>query len=267
MDWLLFVAKKCVSALLYPLGLTLALWAVGIMLWIRNRGSRTGFVLILSGGTILLAASSPFVSNTLMKPLELKAGPYADPAALQQKGVHFIVVLGGDLRAGDLTPADRVAYSSLVRCMEALRLWKRLSGSKLILSGGSVSSKKMATAAGMALLAQDLGVPQQDIILETQSWDTADEAEFLKPVLGTRPFALVTSACHMARAMMIFERAGLHPIPAPADFQDQDTSWGYSALLPGVYSLLDSQRAIHEYLGIALMLLKDSVIGRSPQEN
>lgn len=266
MSWLLFLAKKCISALLYPLGLALVLWVAGLFLWIRKRESRGGFVLILCGGLILMAASSPLIADKLLASLELKAGPYADPAALQRTGVQFIVVLGGDLRAGDLTPADRIAYSSLVRCMEAVRLWKHLPGCKLVLSGGSLSADKMSTAEGMALLAQDLGVPPQAMILETESWDTADEAEFLKPLLGTHPFALVTSASHMMRSVMIFQRAGLSPIPAPADFEAKKKSTGYGGFLPKATALAIAHKAVHEYLGISLIYLKDFIRVRSPAD-
>lgn len=264
MSWILFLAKKILSVFLYPLGLSLSLWTVGMICWIRNRGSRASFVLMLCGGLILLAASSPLLSGKLVRSLELKAGPYADPGELQKKGVKFIVVLGGDLRAGDLTPADRAACSSLVRCMEGVRLLKRLPSAKLVLSGGTLSSQKMSSAQGMALVAQDLGVPREATILETESWDTADEAEFLKPVLGKNPFALVTSASHMWRSLIIFRRVGLYPIPAPADFESGTVGVEFDTLLPSPSSLVASQKAVHEYLGVCVVLLKDLMRGRSP---
>jgi uncharacterized SAM-binding protein YcdF (DUF218 family) len=163
-----------------------------------------------------------------------------------------------------LTPADRAACSSLVRCMEGVRLWKRLPAAKLVLSGGTLSSQKMSTAQGMALVAQDLGVPREATILETESWDTADEAEFLKPVLGKSPFALVTSASHMWRSLIIFRRVGLFPIPAPADFEARKLGVEFETLLPSTSSLVTSQKAVHEYLGVCLILFKDLVSGKSP---
>jgi uncharacterized SAM-binding protein YcdF (DUF218 family) len=267
MTWILFLAKKTIGAFLQPVGLSLALWIVGIILWIRGRGSKAGFVPVLCAGLVLLAASSPLLSAKLIKSLELKAGPYANAAELQKKGVQFIVVLGGDLRSGNLTPSDRVACSSLVRCMEGVRLWKSLPTSKLILSGGSTSSRKMSTAQGMALVAQDLGVPREAIVLETKSLDTAEEAELLNPVLGRSPFALVTSASHMWRSLIIFRRVGLNPVPAPADFEGQVPAIELGTLLPDASSILMSQKAVHEYLGVCLVLLKDLITGRSPADD
>ncbi|HMK33698.1 MAG TPA: ElyC/SanA/YdcF family protein [Desulfomonilaceae bacterium] len=266
MNWVFFSVKKAISVFLYPLGLSLVLWALGIIVWVRNRGSRTGFSLVLCGGLCLAIPSCPLVSDRLLRSLEVKAGPYSDPAELQKKGVKFIVVLGGDLRAGDLTPADRVGYTSLVRCMEGIRLWKRMPGSKLVLSGGSISSKKMSTADGMSIFAQDLGVPKDAIVLEGESWDTADEAEQLKPVLGRNAFALVTSAPHMWRALIIFRRAGLSPVPAPADFDTKVISFEYDKLYPSAASLAASQQAVHEYLGVCALLIKDLLTGKSPAD-
>jgi uncharacterized SAM-binding protein YcdF (DUF218 family) len=264
MNAILFVTKKIVSAFIQPVGLILLLWAIGIILWIRRGDSRAGFAPLLFGGLILLAAASPLLSGRLMRALELRAGPYADPAELQKKGVKFIVVLGGDVRTGNLTPADRIACSSLVRCLEAIRLWKGLPGAKLVLSGGSFTSHKMTTAEAMALFAQTQGVPREAIILETKSWDTGDEARLLKPVLGQEPFALVTSACHMWRSLIDFKRVGLRPISAPADFEARSLPISLDTLLPTAGSVMTAQKAAHEYLGVFAVFLKELMTGRSP---
>jgi uncharacterized SAM-binding protein YcdF (DUF218 family) len=38
----------------------------------------------------------------------------------------------------------------------------------------------------------------------------------VKQAIGDAPFLLVTSASHLPRAMIFFQR-GLHPLPAPAN--------------------------------------------------
>jgi len=136
-------------------------------------------------------------------------------------------------------------------------LWKAMPDSKLVLSGGTLSPRKIATGLGMALLARELGVPEDAIVLENQSWDTQDEARLLKPILGKNRFALVTSAYHMRRSVLIFKRMGLDPIPAPADFMTKGSfQLGVRAFLPCPTALELSQTAIHEYVGTLWFTIK-----------
>jgi len=257
MEWSLFVVKGVIGGMFSPVCVSLLLCGVGATLWALRPKRRVGFIMVLSGSMLLFAMSFPWTGAFFVRSLELKAGPYADPAELSRNGVKWIVVLGGDLRGGDLTPADRLANSSLVRVMEGIRLWRGIPGSKLVLSGGTYTSLKMPTGLGMALLAQELGVPQTAIVLETHSWDTEDEARLLKPVLGANQFALVTSAYHMRRSVLHFKRMGLDPIPAPADFMTKDFQPRVvGRLLPSAKALDLSEIAIHEFLGTLWLGIK-----------
>ncbi len=261
MDFILFTLKKIVSEFFYPLQIAGILWLVGIIIWLRKPRSKKGLALVAASGIWLLVMSSPLVSFTLMKPLENMAGAYADPADLARKGVEYIVVLGGDIRSGDLTPADRVANSSLVRVLEGVRLWKGVPGSHMVVSGGSVSAGEISSGEGMSILAQQLGVPKSAIVVEGRSLDTEAEARLLKPLLEKSRFALVTTACHMNRSLMHFRRVGLKPFPAPADFQVKKFRFGVRSLFPGVESLARSQAAVHEYVGTLYLILKQRGFG------
>ncbi|MGB6067617.1 MAG: ElyC/SanA/YdcF family protein [Desulfomonilaceae bacterium] len=256
MDLASFMAKNLIGRMLNPICGSLLLSLIGMIFWRLRPDRRTGLILVLSGALLLLAMSLPMTGDLLVHSLELKAGAYADPAELSRDGVRWIVVLGGDLRGGDLSPADRVACSSLVRVMEGVRLWKGLPKSKLVLSGGSVFPPKMSTGLGMALLAQEIGVPKNAIVVENQSRDTEDEARFLKPILEKDRFALVTSAYHMRRSVLHFKRMGLDPIPAPADFLTKDFQEGFGGLIPSPDALAMSQTAIHEYVGTQWLRIK-----------
>lgn len=75
--------------------------------------------------------------------------------------------------------------------------------------------------------------------------------------MGKQPFALVTSANHLPRAMRFFEAQGLHPIPAPAN-QLAITSplniW--DRVMPSAMFLGHSERAAYETLGSLWQQLK-----------
>jgi uncharacterized SAM-binding protein YcdF (DUF218 family) len=161
------------------------------------------------------------------------------------------------MRVGVLTPADAAASTSLIRVMEAIRLWKGMPEAGLVLSGGALA-KRPAVAQVMAAVTYELGIPRESVTLEAESLDTDDEARLLKPMLGKAPFAMVTSASHMPRAMMIFRRHGMNPISAPADFEaSSPQSWEPRMFVPAVSALLLSHKAFHEYMGIAVVTLKN----------
>ena len=69
----------------------------------------------------------------------------------------------------------------------------------MVLSGGDYQGIS-PVALNMQQVALDQGVARDRIILETASWDTTEQAKFLKDRLGQAPFYLVTSAGHMTRA-------------------------------------------------------------------
>ncbi|MCW9025865.1 MAG: YdcF family protein, partial [Thiovulaceae bacterium] len=99
-----------------------------------------------------------------------------------------------------------------------------------------------------ANLAIALGIPEKDIIINGLPKDTYEEAEFSKHIVKDKKFALVTSATHMPRAMMMFKSKGMNPISAPTYFKK---SGEYDFLqLPSTTSFERSRMAIHEYLGI-----------------
>ncbi len=77
-------------------------------------------------------------------------------------------------------------------------------------------SAMRATSASVLLT---LGLPADRLVLESQSRNTADSAARVVPLLGGRPFALVTSAGHLPRSMATFAKAGLRPVPVPADYR------------------------------------------------
>src|SRR5258708_37858102 len=125
-----------------------------------------------------------------------------------------IVVRGCALHAGAPSPA----LSRRVECGAALLA--RGVAPLLVLSGGGRSGRPEAEA--MAALAAALGVPPARMLLEPRSRDTIGNAFNSAALLGARGLAsvvLVSDAYHLARARILFRRAGLivtatdHPPP------------------------------------------------------
>jgi uncharacterized SAM-binding protein YcdF (DUF218 family) len=260
MDMFLFILKKVVARILFPIGLCLSLGILGVILWLARPRRRMGPALVVIAGLLLYAFSIPFVAVSLITPLEKIAGAYAQPSELERREIKWIVVLGGGQRNSILTPADQCDGDTTLRVLEGVRLWKGLPGARLVFSGGTLGDE-IPTAQAMAALASQLGVPRGSMELEAASWDTSDQARILSAKFGRAPFALVTSASHMFRSLLLFQAHGSRPTPAPCDFSalpGKGIGWFY--FIPQAKMLSISERAIYEYIGLLYFKFR-SILG------
>jgi len=194
-------------------------------------------------GILVLSYGVPF--DVALGRLESRYPPVLDVASLQD--VRWVVVLGGGQRWRPGIPVSSAPEpSSLYRITEGVRLHRGLPQSRLMFSGGP-PDQTMSTARAGAQLAEALGVDRANIVIEERPMSTAEEARLARVTLGNAPFLLVTSAIHMPRAMMLFEREGLHPIPAPTEHHNN----GRPGLLPSPVRLADANAVAHELLGMA----------------
>jgi uncharacterized SAM-binding protein YcdF (DUF218 family) len=252
----MFLVKKIVILFFSPLSLCLGILILGLCCLWSSRRRRLGQWLVTLGTLLLLLMSLPFIASRLLTPLEYRYPPLLNPETLSRGPAgstppKWIVVLGGSHVSDPRLPANsQISAAALERVVEGVRLQKAIPGSKLLLSGGTVFDP-VPEAEVMARIAGLLGVEPQDIMQETYSRDTADEAAVIAKIIGRGPCILVTSAAHMPRAMALFHKRGLKPIPAPTDYLVKETQApAPDRFFPGAGSLRQVQGAVHEYLGL-----------------
>jgi uncharacterized SAM-binding protein YcdF (DUF218 family) len=168
-----------------------------------------------------------------------------------ESAIKYVVVLGGGHTSDPELPLiSQIGRNSLVRLMEGIRIYRKYPWVKLILSGGRVFDP-VPEADTMARVAMEIGVPENDIILESKSKDTKDQAKIIKSIIGSEPFVLVTSASHMPRSMAMFRKLGMSPIPSPIGHRVRGGQ-GLSphSFFPGTGNLRKAELAVHEYLGL-----------------
>jgi len=62
---------------------------------------------------------------------------------------------------------------------------------------------------------------------------------------------LVTSASHMPRSMILFKKLGMHPIPAPTEYQVKGRrGTSPKRFYPTADGLMKAERAFYEYIGL-----------------
>ena len=80
--------------------------------------------------------------------------------------------------------------------------------------------------------------------------NTADEAIAVKKMSQETKIILVTSAFHMSRAQILFEKEGYEVAPYPVDFKSPTTdSLTFMDYLPNGQSLAKTEMGIRELMG------------------
>lgn len=245
--------SKILPAILEPFLLALLLLMAALV--VRKRRTIVIAVALL----LLLVPSLPAVSNFLLGTLEKQ---YPDRGIEALPAGDAIVVLGGTI-AG---PGGPHRASHLIdasdRLLTAYRLYRAGKAPLIVCSGGILpilgQTAERPEAEVMCSLIKEWGVPASAVLTESGSANTRENATRSFELLsarGVRRVLLVTSAIHMPRASATFRKVGFDVIPAPADFR---TGWKSNALdwLPSPSSLIDSERAVHEWIGLWIYRLR-----------
>jgi uncharacterized SAM-binding protein YcdF (DUF218 family) len=242
--------KQCAGAFAAPLAIAMLVAAVAAGFRLSGRRRIAGWLCVAAAAVVYLGAVGR-VGDALLGPLERQYPPLQDGAL---PAVSYVVVLGSGYE-----PRDGIAVTAaldedgLVRIVEAVRLVRHLGAVHLVVSGGAPPGQA-APALGYAELAREFGVDGASLALLSESLDTGAEARGVARLVRSSPFLLVTSAYHMPRAMRLMQRAGAHPIAAPAgQLVNQSARNGWRSWLPSSDGLGKSERALHEYLGLAVM--------------
>ena len=254
----MFLLKKILGPLLLPLSLCMGLFLAGlIFLWFTRR-QKIGKILVSAGVLLLVFFSYPPSGDILLRSLEYQYPPLKNLEPYSR--MKWVVVLGGGhISDPELPVSGQIGASTLARLVEGIRIYKQLPNCTLLLSGGAVYDPK-SNAEIMAQVALLLGAQKHDLLLESDSKDTKDQARIIHQLLGDDQFILVTSASHLPRAMALFEKKGMNPVPAPADYLVRK----YQEISPAIFfpraaQLKKMESVFYEYLGILWAKLRGQI--------
>lgn len=244
----MFIFKKIFSKFFFPLPIILCLLLLGLyLLWFTKKQKLGKIFISVSAFTLLILSYGP-IPDALLTPFESQYKTYSTENIKQP--IKYVVVLGAGHNSDPNLPiTSQLGSGSLFRLIEGIQIHRKISSSKLILTGGSLN-QPVATATVMAKLAIKLGVNKKNIITKTKPNDTKDEARMVKGTVESEPFILITSASHMPRAMALFRKLGMNPIPAPTEHNVQKTQGMDPGLFfPNSSNLHKAEKSVYEYLG------------------
>ncbi|MBO0937543.1 YdcF family protein [Fibrella sp. HMF5335] len=248
-----YFLSKTAGYFLTPAGLLLAALVSALAFkWYRRR-------LILSALCLYWLLGNSFLVDELARAWEISPTTALPPPNATNRVA--VVLTGGMVNASlPVSPARPMLAGQADRLGQVLYLYKTRQVSKILISGGSTSlfflgSETMHEGQQAMAFLHLAGVPVADLLWETRSRNTRENALFSAMVLRNRFHTdnciLVTSAFHMRRAEACFRKAGLHPLPFPAAFiQQPRSSAGFSDLfVPHEQTLAESLLLIRELFG------------------
>ncbi len=214
------------------------------VLWRRARKAIAATALVL-----FWLLSAGWLSAPLVAAVQRDA-QQAPPPRFGERNV--IVMLGGGTRYdrnGKLVPIQDV-WPRIAKTAQLYTQCKQQTPHcQVIVSGGNPQGHTASEAETYAPYLLQAHVAPADLVLEDTSLTTYENAEHVARILRSQHYdslMLVTSAYHMPRALLDFERFGLTP--------QQSSSGGRTVrcgLLPRRPNLAAANVALHELIGMA----------------
>lgn len=245
----LLALQKTLALLVLPAGLLWVLLVVASGLCFRNR-RRTPALLLLGFAFLYAAAGNLYVGTALMARLEV-AVPPVEMATVEPFDAVF--VLGGG-SSEDPQGRPQLGFAG-DRILMAARLWHAGKARWLVASGTGRDGLRGRRDCGEETrsLWRAMGVPDHAIlVVQEPCWITRDEIAAytrLQARYGWKRMALVSSASHLPRALVLARKAGLGVTPVGANWAAQPHVFDLRLLVPQAEGFMAVQMACWEVLG------------------
>jgi uncharacterized SAM-binding protein YcdF (DUF218 family) len=197
---------------------------------------------------IWLFSISP-VANTMLRWLE------SDYVIPQNPQGDVIILLGErvDSYVPDIFGIGTPSGTTLNRMIAAVKLQKN-KDIPVIVSHGKDRKSSLSKGSIIKRYLVEFGIPRSKIILEERSRNTFENVRYSVELCTKNDFKfpiVVTSAYHMKRSILSFNKLRKQVIAYPAHFlswENREYSW--ESFLPKNKNLKNSSIALKEYLGL-----------------
>lgn len=256
----MYYLNKIVGWILSPLGVLFVGFCVAWGLRVLSRRIETRAKLLRRVSNAIVVGVLVFmwvmgcgittrlIGVSLESDWEIEGRPHGDISGLPN--ADAIVVLGGGIGIHKKCGAPEM-FGAADRVWQGAKLYKADKAPVVAVSGPDAMNST-------APLLRDFGVPEEVIRGFSDARNTEDEARMMYASLGSagtgsKPrILLVTSAWHMSRAKLLFERVGFDVVPAPTDFEmncmlEQPVRVG--DFFPSADAFMRNSYAVKEWVG------------------
>ncbi len=225
---------KIISSFITLPGLFLTVFLLMFAFYFKKR-KKLSF-LFLSFALVFYFLTSNWFAYLISKTLVLKD--------TEDNGT-FIVVLGGGV--DEFSNNVEIGKHTLRRLYKALELYKKKPRS-IIVTGGIID-KGVSEALVMKNVLLNLGIPEEDIILESKARNTFENGKYTFELIGDVSITLVTSAIHMKRSLFVFRKffkdISFVSADVPVDFRNS-----YLDYIPNANAFYSTCNFSHELFGM-----------------
>ena len=243
---MVYFLKFGASWVLPPGCFIIAFFVIAWYCW-KKKGDRRLAAAIAGLAAALYLLCTSVMADYTMGQLESFYEPPEHPEG------DVIIMLGGGAMpdSPDVDGIGALCGSPANRLLTAVRLQRQLHV-PILLSGGQVYSDSGPEAKIARRMLISLGVPEGMVLEETKSINTTQNAKFSADIIrekGFRKPILVTSAFHMNRAVLNFEKQGIEVTPYPTDYQvSHHPVFHYTKLRPQTEALWCNVTVLQETL-------------------
>ncbi len=247
-----YLIRKLIIQFSLPLGLTIILFLYGFF---RNKKRY-----LISSFILIYFSSINIVSETLIKFIEYPQ------IAQQNLDVKTIVVLSGGIIKYYPNNNGVYEWNDPDRFFAGINLYKKHESSKLVFTGGINPFKYNSKSEGEILKKKSKFFVNnfENIIVSGNAKNTFEESKEIKKLIINSKISnniiLITSAFHMKRAKIIFEKEGIKVNPYSVDFRSENISLNRIIKnplnwIPNSDSLNKTSIALKEIYGILIYKL------------
>tara|TARA_B110000046_G_scaffold108222_1_gene115587 strand:+ start:41225 stop:41977 length:753 start_codon:yes stop_codon:yes gene_type:complete len=239
-----FILSKVLFLLLQPL-----VWVVTLLiLSLGSKVAKRRKTYRIAALVVLLFFSNQFILNEVCRVWE-----YQIPIFHATEKFDVAVVLGG-ISNYDEFHSQPAFHGNSERLMNVLPLYFSGQVKKILFAGGSGRlDKENVEALHIEKYLLSLGVKQNDIMLDTNSRNTYENAKFAVELVNKDDRMLLsTSATHMVRSLACFKKLGRSPTPFSVDYMSyEDNRFELDKLLaPSPRVIMQWYWLLHEWVGI-----------------
>jgi len=206
---------------------------------------------------VLYIISTPLISTLFFKLVE--GSEYRIPANATDSAAA-IVVLSGTLEINEVGDSTYVEWGDPDRFFGGIELFKAGKAQMLIFTGGKMPWDKVSKTEGKVLKEYAIlnGIPPEKILVTIDVENTANEAVAVKELISpNKRIILVTSAYHMFRAQLLFEKQGFKVISYKVDYKAAgDSKITFMSFMPNAGSLELTETGIREIIGRIFYIIK-----------
>jgi uncharacterized SAM-binding protein YcdF (DUF218 family) len=243
-----FILSKILSFLITPLVWVVIFLVVSLIIKDQKKSKK----FLITGVCILFFFTNSFMAYEFIRLWEI---PVQNKASLKTS-YDVGIVLGGGMVVLDKKNDRLIFQNNTDRIIQAIDLYKSKTVKKLLLSSGSGSVKfrNMLEAVLLKKYLINIGIPQEDIIVDSTSDNTyqnaVNSAIILKRDFPKGNYLLITSAFHMKRSVKCFKKQGITADIYCTNKIAGDRRFDFDMLIiPDTEALTLWNKLLHEILG------------------